>query len=228
MRHRTIFAILLLTLMGRASIASAQSDPLQKLNQTLREGTHEEFAFTFEERTRWEEKDGVNFGKSVNQQDMLSRLRVGASYTPVSWLTLSAMGQDARAPFFGRAQLSVGLPRPPYYRPPGGSLGPDVTATAKAVGEQTLFWKVDTEDWKAAGSGDSYWVKRIRSRANAGGGQAHPFVMHPPELQWPSEPVVSSEAVHRILRTADSRASMARSISERSTTSGGARRIVEP
>jgi len=46
-------------------------------------------------------KDGVNFGKSVNQQDMLSRLRIGADFTPVSWFTISAMGQDARAPFYG-------------------------------------------------------------------------------------------------------------------------------
>src|SRR5580698_9544089 len=86
--------------MGQ-SIAWAQSDPVQDLNQTLREATSDEFGFTFEERTRWEEKDGVNFGKSVNQQDMLSRLRIGANFTPVSWFTISAMGQDARAPFYG-------------------------------------------------------------------------------------------------------------------------------
>jgi hypothetical protein len=78
-----------------------QTDPVQNLNQTLRETTNNEFSFTFEERTRWEEKDGVNFGKSVNQQDMLSRLRVGANFSPFSWLTISAMGQDARAPFYG-------------------------------------------------------------------------------------------------------------------------------
>jgi hypothetical protein len=83
------------------SIARGQSDPVQDLNQTLREATHDEFGFTFEERTRWEEKDGVNFGKSVDQQDMLSRLRIGADFTPVSWFTISAMGQDARAPFYG-------------------------------------------------------------------------------------------------------------------------------
>jgi hypothetical protein len=42
----------------------------------------------------------VNFGKSVNQQDMMSRLRIGAIFSPVSWFTISAMGQDARAPFY--------------------------------------------------------------------------------------------------------------------------------
>lgn len=91
---------LLSALMG-APIASAQSDPVQNLNSELREATNDEFGFTFEERTRWEEKDGVNFGKSADQQDMLSRLRIGADFTPVPWFTISAMGQDARAPFYG-------------------------------------------------------------------------------------------------------------------------------
>jgi hypothetical protein len=91
--------VLLSTILLSAT-AWAQ-DPVQDLNQTLRNATDNIFGFTFEERTRWEEKDGVNFGKSVNQQDMLSRLRIGADFTPVSWLTISAMGQDARAPFYG-------------------------------------------------------------------------------------------------------------------------------
>jgi len=90
----------LLPLTGM-SIASAQSDPVQDLNQAIRENTNGEFGFTFEERTRWEEKDGVSFGKAVNRQDMLSRLRIGADFTPVSWFTISAMGQDTRAPFYG-------------------------------------------------------------------------------------------------------------------------------
>ncbi|HEY6887577.1 MAG TPA: alkaline phosphatase family protein, partial [Solirubrobacter sp.] len=40
----------------------------------------------------------------------------------------------------------------------------------------------------------------VGSHGGMGGGQAHPFVLHPPELDWPSGPVVSSEAVHRVLR----------------------------
>jgi len=95
-----LLAPLVLTLMG-PSAAQAQSDPVQNLAQTLKEATHDEFNLTFEERTRWEEKDGVNFGKSVDQQDMLSRIRIGADFTPVPWFTISGMGQDARAPFYG-------------------------------------------------------------------------------------------------------------------------------
>ncbi|PZS20926.1 MAG: hypothetical protein DLM57_00260 [Pseudonocardiales bacterium] len=39
------------------------------------------------------------------------------------------------------------------------------------------YWSVDTEDWKAAGSGDGYWVSRIASRAEAGVSQLHPVIL---------------------------------------------------
>ena len=83
------------------SAAFAQEDPLAEWNARLLESTHGIFGFTFEERTRWEEKDGVNFGKSVDQQDMLSRIRPGAEIKPLNWLKIDVMGQDARAPFYG-------------------------------------------------------------------------------------------------------------------------------
>ena len=83
------------------SAAFAQEDPLQEWNQWLRESTHGVFAFTFEERTRWEERYGVNFGKSVNQQDMLSRIRPGIELVPLDWLQIRVLGQDTRAPFYG-------------------------------------------------------------------------------------------------------------------------------
>ena len=103
MIRNSLFGIILITVLSlqTQSVALAQSDPVQDLNQTVRDVTHNELSFTFEERTRWEERDGVNFGKSVNQQDMLSRLRIGAVFSPVSWFTISAMGQDARVPFYG-------------------------------------------------------------------------------------------------------------------------------
>ena len=85
-----------------ALVATAWAqDPLQDMNKSVRDATKNVFGFTLEERTRWEEKDGVNFGKSVNQQDMLSRLRIGAQFKPVSWLTFNAMGQDSRIPYYG-------------------------------------------------------------------------------------------------------------------------------
>src|ERR1035438_8881529 len=96
-------AMITVALVGIAtfSVAFAQEDPLQQANQALKQATRNRMFFTFEERTRWEQKFGVNFGKSVNQQDMLSRLRIGFGVSPVSWLTVYAMGQDTRVPFYG-------------------------------------------------------------------------------------------------------------------------------
>ncbi len=41
-----------------------------------------------------------------------------------------------------------GLPALAYFRPPGGFLSDAIEATARARGEQTLYWKVDTQDWR--------------------------------------------------------------------------------
>src|SRR5450755_4554161 len=94
-RRRFFWSLVLMATVAMPN-APPQDDPLQTLIQTVKEATHEVLGFTFEERTRWEEKDGVNFGKAVNQQDMLSRLRIGAHFDPVSWFEISAMGQDTR------------------------------------------------------------------------------------------------------------------------------------
>jgi hypothetical protein len=86
-----------------ASVGSAQQDPLQQAGDRLKGATGNAAYFTLEERTRWEEKTGVGFGGAVNQQDMLSRLRIGFGVNPASWLSFYAMGQDTRAPFYGAA-----------------------------------------------------------------------------------------------------------------------------
>src|SRR4051812_40942126 len=57
--------------------------------------------FTFEFRSRLETRTGVGFGLNPNLENPLFRLRLGGEYKPVHWLKLSAMGQDARAPFYG-------------------------------------------------------------------------------------------------------------------------------
>ena len=101
---RRVLRVLQATMLMAAAgpwAARAQQDPLQGLNGKVREKTGGMFGFTFEERTRWEEKDGVNFGRAVNQQDVLTRLRFGMWVRPTSWLTFHIMGQDARAPLYG-------------------------------------------------------------------------------------------------------------------------------
>jgi hypothetical protein len=40
----------------------------------------------------------------------------------------------------------------------------------------------------------------VGSHGGMGGDQAHPFVLHPAHLPWPSEPVVGAANVHRVLR----------------------------
>jgi hypothetical protein len=63
--------------------------------------TWDKFKFTFEERTRFEGRGGVTFGRDPDLENPLFRTRIGAEFTPVSWLKLSAMGQDSRAPLYG-------------------------------------------------------------------------------------------------------------------------------
>ena len=81
--------------------ATGQQDPVAKGATLVHDASGGKLSVHIEERTRWEEKYGVSFGKAVNQQDMLSRVRIGMTYQPNRWLTLSGMGQDARAPFYG-------------------------------------------------------------------------------------------------------------------------------
>lgn len=81
--------------------AAAQDDPLQKGAASLHDHTDGRLSVHLQERTRWEEHYGNSFGGAKNQQDMLSRLRIGVELRPVSWFTISGMGQDARAPWYG-------------------------------------------------------------------------------------------------------------------------------
>lgn len=65
------------------------------------------------------------------------------------------------------------------FRPAYGTYNATTLQLAQDRGMQTWLWSVDTEDWKAAGSGDAYWVHRIISRAKAGRTQRHPvLIMH--------------------------------------------------
>lgn len=42
----------------------------------------------------------------------------------------------------------LGLDPVPYFRPPGGFLSDEITATARALDEVQLYWAIDGEDWK--------------------------------------------------------------------------------
>lgn len=47
-----------------------------------------------------------------------------------------------------RVFTDLGLKPASYFRPPGGFLSDEITATAKALDEVQLFWAIDAEDWK--------------------------------------------------------------------------------
>ncbi len=74
-------------------------------------------------------------------------------------------------------QSSITGAYPCLFRPPYGSYNTSTLVLAQRRGMRVWNWSVDTEDWKAAGSASSYWVDRIRSRAEAGGSQAHPVIL---------------------------------------------------
>ena len=40
----------------------------------------------------------------------------------------------------------------------------------------------------------------VGSHGGMGGTQSHPFVLHPPDLPWPEEPVIGARNVHRVFR----------------------------
>jgi Alginate export len=55
----------------------------------------------FEIRGRYESRTGTTFGKEADIETGLIRTRLSLSYSPVKWLKLSGMAQDARAPWYG-------------------------------------------------------------------------------------------------------------------------------
>ena len=73
----------------------------------ISEQTDGKLTLSFEFRTRIEDKNGVDFGKSPDLSYGLVRTRFGLSYKPVEWLKVSAMIQDARAPEYNNAPPSV-------------------------------------------------------------------------------------------------------------------------
>jgi peptidoglycan/xylan/chitin deacetylase (PgdA/CDA1 family) len=74
-------------------------------------------------------------------------------------------------------QMSLLGTAPCLFRPPYGSYNDTTLQLAQARHMVVWNWSVDTEDWKADGSGSPYWVDRITTRAIAGGTQAHPVIL---------------------------------------------------
>jgi peptidoglycan/xylan/chitin deacetylase (PgdA/CDA1 family) len=89
---------------------------------------------------------------------------------------LSASAQASEMDRERSMQASITGMYPCLFRPPGGDYNSTTLTLARQRGMQVWNWSIDTEDWKANGSSDPYWVDRIRTRAEDAS-QLHPIVL---------------------------------------------------
>ncbi|MEO8373271.1 MAG: alginate export family protein [Candidatus Solibacter sp.] len=81
---------------------SAQEwDVLGNAAAGLSNATDKKLTLSFEQKGRYEIRTGTNFGADPDVATGLIRTRVGLNFTPASWLKLSGMAQDSRAPWYG-------------------------------------------------------------------------------------------------------------------------------
>ena len=109
---REIRAFRLLLLLVFTAIAGSAADPAQELHNAVRRATGGQLQFSFEVRSRLEFRGPAEFGSGLETHANFVRTRFGLSYRPTSWLRLSALGQDSRAPILGRP--AAGTQRDPF------------------------------------------------------------------------------------------------------------------
>jgi Alginate export len=144
MRSPLAIAALIVNALGFSGAARAQSPapavarktddrekPKNYLERTI--------AISGQLRERWEDTDGANFSVTPADSYVMSRVRLGVAYKPVSWLRLFSEAQDSRVLFY-QTKPSNAVDDPFDFRQgyvEAGSLeGPGVKAR---VGRQDLF-----------------------------------------------------------------------------------------
>ena len=91
---------------------------------------------------------------------------------------LSARGQAAEMDRTITEQRSIAGAAPCVYRPPYGTYNRTTLRLAQHRRMAVWLWSVDTEDWKADGSGSPFWVHRIiRLAEDEGRELSHPVVL---------------------------------------------------
>jgi peptidoglycan/xylan/chitin deacetylase (PgdA/CDA1 family) len=125
-----------------------------------------------------------NLGANEQRQPALVRaeLRAGYALGDHTWDhkdlgRLDAAGQASEMDRERDVQHALTGHEPCLLRPPYGSFTPTTLAIARARHLAVWNWSVDTEDWKANGSGAPFWVRRILTRAEAGSMQLHPVIL---------------------------------------------------
>jgi len=95
------------TICCSAQMLLAQAVPTNQTSKEQGAGKPRLLSFTQDQRTRWEQREGVSFGNATHQQDMLSRLRVGFELRPITGLSFVANGQDSQVAFYGKTVPST-------------------------------------------------------------------------------------------------------------------------
>lgn len=91
---------------------------------------------------------------------------------------LSASRQAAEMDRMSAQQRRITGTKPCDFRPPYGAFNRTTLRLAQQRRMRVWIWSVDTEDWKAHGSGSSYWVHRITRLAEEEGiEQRHPLIL---------------------------------------------------
>lgn len=123
-------------------------------------------------------------GSAVDAHPQLARRIVAEghlvgdhSYTHASFARLSPGGQRAELRRADRAIAAATGVRPCWFRPPYGALGASTVTLARARGESTVIWTVDTLDWTASTRLRAADQRAIAARARAGTALTHPVVL---------------------------------------------------
>jgi peptidoglycan/xylan/chitin deacetylase (PgdA/CDA1 family) len=114
----------------------------------------------------------------VRQETSYGYLIGNHTWDHPNMVTLSAAGQATEIDRTSAEQEALIGWAPCVFRPPYGNYNVTTLSLVQRRQMAPWIWSVDTEDWKAAGSGAAYWVNRIVSLAESeGGGQAHPVIL---------------------------------------------------
>jgi len=102
--------VVIATLIAAAGLAAAQSDQPKPRNYLERTVT-----LTGQMRERWEATDGSDFSVTPADSYIVSRIRLGVAFKPVTWLRFFAETQDSRVLFY-RTKPSSSVANPFDFR----------------------------------------------------------------------------------------------------------------
>jgi hypothetical protein len=135
--NRTIHNALILFPLLLAGARAQQWDVGARAAGAVAQDTENRLKLSFEQRGRYEDRTGNAFGRDADRFTGLYRTRLGLTYSPFEWLKVSAMVQDARAPWYG--PHAPGSVRDPADLQEGYfELFPDKTGFGMAAGRMML------------------------------------------------------------------------------------------